>query len=278
MVTGSSPAPFAGRPWEALTTDDAYRRRSAQLLEGVEYAPKRVLTISDAEILALDDPQRPRVTPLLSTREMSEQDRVRLARRAARRLFEAGHTEDGTPLGGPDSDAPEPTAQTVLRLRRSWLCLLTIDRTTSGERDFVSVYLRADGRAMTETATENGLHRFTLMKRAITLDCVVGILAPRVDGADADGRTYPFATWQHEALTTLSRATVVSALICHRHDHAMERRTEDRFAVYSFDDRMEILFRETADRVRIAPISRKNLRRRLEEITRPIDAQEGSTT
>lgn len=260
----------------AMTPQD-YRRRSNALLAGVEHGAKPVLTISDAEILALDGPRGPRVTPLLSLQRLSESERDRVASQAGRRLMDRGRTEDGTPLGGPDGGADEPTVHTVLRMRRSWLCLLTVDQHSGYGRDFVTASLRADGCALLEVATQPGEHRFTVMTAASALDCILHALTPfaHVDGTEAAGRTYPRATWQGEAMARLSQANVVSAVISYRQDHAMERRAEERLAVYNFEDRTDVLFAEEPDRVRIAPTSRAGLRSRLQRMTEPIDEQSG---
>ncbi|MGH3360798.1 MAG: hypothetical protein ACRDO7_18485, partial [Nocardioidaceae bacterium] len=243
------------------TADESYRRRVVEIFDGVDYGPKQVLTLSDTEILALDDPKKQRVTPLLSLQGLSGDRLNDTAKAAAERLFEAGHAEDGTPLGGPGSE-DEPTVRTVLRMRRSWLCLLVIDQNSALGRDFISMYLRADGRALTELASHNGQHTFTVMKRAVALDSALQLLTPfaEVDSDDADGDAYPIGTWQDRAADTLAQAKVVSTVSSRRQNRAMDRRVEDRFAVYNFDERTEILFTESADRVRIAPIARPTLR------------------
>lgn len=259
-------------------TED-YQRRVIKLLDGIEYGPKRVLTITEPEMLALDGPDARRVTPMLRLgSDMPEGERERLVEETASRLFAAGETEDGTPLGGPDSVADEPTARTVLRMRRSWLGVLLIDQNASIGRQFITVYLRADRRAMTEVTSPEGKHEFAVMKRAVALDAASQFLTPFPESAqtDEDGMTYPMATWIEDAQEHLAPAKVASTVISRRQDRQMQRRVEDRFALYNFDDRTEIFFAETPERVRIAPISRLTLRDRLEEISRPIDI-EGDT-
>src|SRR5690606_6030064 len=133
-----------------------------------------------------------------------------------------------TPLGGPDSEYDEPTVRTVLRMRRSWLCLLVVNQETTAGRDFISVYLRADGRALTEHADATGQHAFTVMKRAIALDTVTHVLTPltQSDGADGSGVASPTSTWQEQAMDTLAGAKVVSSVISRRQNRAMDRRAE----------------------------------------------------
>lgn len=253
-----------------------FQQRTRQIFDGVEYAPKPVLVISDAEILALDGPDKASLVPMLGLGEpVSDQQRALATEEAAQRLFETGRTETGTPLGGPDSADEEPTARTVLRLRRQWLSALLIDQNSGLGRQFTAVYVRADRRALVEVTTHDGRHQFTAMKRAAALDAAAGLLNPLPDVADDDGkgRVYPVATWQQDAQTLLGQAKIAASVISLRHNKTMDRRAEDRFALYNFDDRSEILYAESPERVRIAPISRRTLRERLEEITSPLDAQ-----
>lgn len=255
-------------------TDDDYRRRCMAVLDGVDYGPRSVLTIGEAEILALDDPDKPRVTPLLGLGPpVSDQQRRLAVDEAAQRLFAEGRTEDGTPLGGPQADAEEPTVRTVLRMRRSWLGVLMLDQRGALGRQFLTVYLRADRRAMTEFVTSDGRHRFTVMTRAVALDAAAEILTPFPGAADRDrpGHAYPIDGWQDEAHVMLETAKIATSVISRRHDRAMAERAEDRFAVYNLDDRTELFAAESADQVRIAPVSRRTVRRRLEEITAPLD-------
>lgn len=256
--------------------DDEYRRRASRLLEGVDLGPRHVLTITDAELLALDDPGKPRITPLLGLGPtVSDRQRRLAADEAARRLFTAQRTEDGTPLGGPDSSAGEPTVHTVLRMRRSWLGVLMIDQNAEIGRQFVTVYLRADGRAMTEFVTHDGHHHFTVLTRAAALDAAAEILTPfaEMDDRDGPGGTYPIAVWQRDATQLLANAKVVSTVVSRRQDRSMRRRVEDRLAAYNFDDRTEILHTETPGQVWIRPVARRTLRRHLDDITRPLDLE-----
>lgn len=255
-------------------SDEDYQRRALQVFADVEYGPKHVLTATDAEILVLDGPDARRVTPLLSVdATVSEQQRALITDEASKRLFTDGRAEDGTPLGGQDSNDPEPTVRTVLRLRRSWLCLLVINQETALSRQFKSVYLRADRLAMVEIASRDGRHHFSVMKRAAALDATAEELAPVARPTDDGfhGRTYATSTWPDDAHDTLAQAKIASTMVSRRQTRAMDRRTEDRFAVYNFDDHTEILHPEPPGRVRIAPISRHALRERLETITAPID-------
>lgn len=258
-------------------TDEDYRERCRRILDGVEYGPKPVLTITEAEILALDDPDKQRVTPLLSLGPpVSDHQRQLAADEAARRLFDIGRTEDGTLVGGPGSDAEEPTVRTVLRMRRSWLGVLMVDQRTALGRQFLTAYLRADRRAMTEFVTSDGRHQFTVMKRAVALDAATELLTPFPDAADADGpgQSYARDSWQDEVKQMLTTAKIATSVISRRQDRAMATRADDRLTVYNLDDRSEVLTAESADRVRIAPVSRRTLRTRLEEITSPLDGAE----
>lgn len=252
-----------------------HKRRVRQIFDGVEFDAKRVLTVTDAEILALDDPKLPRVTPLLQLGDnVSENDRQQAASEAAERLFATGRTDDGTPLTV-DSPDDEPSARTVLRLRRSWLCLLTIDQMSGLGRQFTSIYLRADRRALVEVATPEGQHHFTAMKRAPALDVATEVLTPFKNSTDEDGsgRTYAIESWQRDTQELLRAAKIAGSVVSRRQSRDMQRRAEDRLALYNFDDRSEIMFPETPSRIRIAPISRSTLRGRLEELTRPIDIE-----
>lgn len=255
-------------------SDEDDRRRALDLFEGIAYGPKHAMTITDAEILALDGPNARRVTPLLSLdSSVSEHQRALVTDEAAERLSASGRTEDGTPLGGQDSTAPEPTARTVLGLRRSWLCLLVVNQETALGRQFMTLYLRADRRAMVEVTTRDGRHNFSVMKRAAALDAVARELTPVAKPTDTDaaGRAYPVSTWQTDAHDMLEQAKIASTVISRRQTRAMDRSTDDRFAVYNFEDHTEILYPEPPERVRIAPIARHTLRERLERITAPID-------
>lgn len=254
-------------------SDQGDRRRALDVFEGIGYGPKHVLTINDEEILALDGPNTRRVTPLLSLDgTVSEQQRTLVTDEAAARLSSVGRTADGTPIGGPNSPDPEPTARTVLELRRSWLCLLVINQESALGRQFTSFYLRADRRAMVEVATQDGRHSFSVMKRAAALDTAAQELTPvaKPTDRDAKGRVYGTSTWQDDAHDMLERAKIASTVISRRQNPAMDRRTDDRFAVYNFDDHTEILYPEPPDHVRIAPVARHTLRKRLEDITAPI--------
>lgn len=256
-----------------------YARRAAQVLDGVEYGPKHVLSVDDAEILALDGPDAARVAPLLRLGPtVSDQQRELAVEAASRRLFDARATEDGTPLGGDGSDSEEPTARTVLRMRRSWLCLLALNQNTALGRQFTAMYLRADRRAMTEVVTPDGRHQFTALTRAAALDVAAELLTPFADttSEDGPGRAYPIATWKADVGDELAQAKIASNVVSRRQNRAMTERVEERFAVYNFDDRTELFAPESAERIRIAPASRRTLRRRLEDMTRPLDPESGN--
>lgn len=253
---------------------DAYERRVVELLDAVGPKPTHVLTIHESELLALDGPDVQRVTPLLQlTNKVPHELRRRAVEDAAAHLRETERTLDGTPLGGSESQAAEPTVRTVLRMRRSWLGVLLIDQHASIGRQFITVYLRADGLAMTEFASQDGMHRFTLLERAAALDASAQLLTPFPEVRHADGPTtaYDTATWAETAMSRLATAKAVSTVIARRHDREMARRADDRFTVYNFDDRTEILYAESAQRLEMAPSSRETIRARLGAITRPLD-------
>ena len=259
-------------------SDDEYRRRSAENLSGVEYGPKPLVTVTDAEILALDGPEMRRVTPLLGLGPtVSDQQRNLMVEEAANRLFSTGRADDGSPLGGDDLDTPEPTVRTVLRMRRSWLALLLVDQQMAIGRQWLTVYLRADRRAIAESVTPDGRHTFTALKRAAALDSVAQDLTPFPDAADEDGphRTYSMSTWQQEAAGTLAASKVVTTVIVKRHDGTMRHMDDQRFAVYNLADRTELFVGEPDGRVNIGPIARRTLRDRLDRVTRPLDPVDG---
>ncbi|MGH3360797.1 MAG: hypothetical protein ACRDO7_18480 [Nocardioidaceae bacterium] len=257
-----------------MSDHEEYRHRAARVLDGVENGPRHVLTITEPELLALDDPDKPRITPVLSLGPtVADQQRSLATDEAARRLMADGHAEDGTPLGGHDDPADEPTVRTVLRMRRSWLGVLLVDQNTALGRQFVTVYLRADGRAMTEAADRDGVHRFTVMTRGAAIDATIRTLTPFEEASDDDGPglTYPVASWAEEARDLLAPAKIATVVISRRLGRTSGRRAEDRFTVYNFDDRTELFAVETPERVRIAPVARRTLRERLEEVTRPLE-------
>ncbi|UYM04931.1 hypothetical protein [Solicola gregarius] len=255
-------------------TYDAYRRRAEDVLADIQFGPRRLFTATDAEILALDGPDAKRVTPLLSLGpDVPDDQRSAAVEEAARRMFSDNAIADGTPLGGDSVSAPEPTVRTVLRMRRSWLALLAIDQRTAFGRQWVTAYLRADRRVLAEAVTPEGEHLFSAMKRALALDSAVQSLAPIPEATDEDGpgRRLDARTWQYDVRESLAEAKIVSVVIARRHDGSMRNLTDDRFSVYNFADRTEIMYAEDPDHVRIAPVSRQTLRDRLEAITSPLD-------
>lgn len=251
----------------------SYQGRAEEVLAGIEFGAKHLLTVTDAEILALDGPDAKRVTPTLSLAEpVSAQQRGLAIDEAAKRMFANGTIDDGTPLGGADSEAPEPTVRTVLRMRRSWLAVLLIDQQTALGRQWVTVYLRADGRALIEAALPDGRHNFSAMKRAAALDAAAKDLTPIPEAADEDGDgvVHSADAWQEEAGPMLSEAKIVNVVISKRHDRTRRRLTDRRLGLYNFADRTEVLWAEEPTHVRIAPISRRTLRERLGQMTRPL--------
>ena len=85
---------------------------------------------------------------------------------------------------------------------------MLLDQRTATDRQWVTVYLRADGRALTEVATPDGRHAFSAMKRAAALDLAANTLVPRAGdvGTDDPGRNYSPRDWGWR-LSAFSSAT-----------------------------------------------------------------------
>ena len=163
-------------------------------------------------------------------------------------------------------------------MRRLWLALLALDQRTALGRQWVTAYLRADRRALAEATTPDGKHVFSVMKRALALDSAVHNLAPIAESSDEDGpaRRLSVTTWQEDARQLLADAKIVTVVIGKRHDGQMRNVTDDRFTVYNFADRTEILYADDPGYVTLVPVSRQTLRDRLEEMTAPLRTGDGS--
>lgn len=255
---------------------EEYRRRTIQVLDGTEYGEKQLMTLTDAEVLALDGPDAAQVTPLLSLQPpISEQQRLAAADEAAKRLFDTEHSDDGTPLGGTHSSEPEPTVRTVLQMRSSWVAQLLFEQVTALGRQWITICLRADRYALAEVATGDGRHQFSAMKRAAALDTATTLLTPIPESTDADGdgELYPLEGWEEAAGPALAKAKIVSTVLARRRNEALEVTDISKCAIYNFDDHTKVLRAEGSTGVRLAPIARPTLREWLDDSTRPRDEE-----
>lgn len=249
--------------------DPDHARRTAQLLDGVELGPRRVLVVTDAELAVIDGSDAGRFGPLLTLgRDVDDATRNSTIDEAARRMSGTGATADGTRLGH-DGDA-EPTVRTVLRMRRSWAAAVLIDQHTAGSHEWVAAYLRADGRALTEIATREGHHTLAVLTRAAALDAIAEILTPRAStrGADGPERAVPIDALPHMIEHELGTATVVSSAVVKRVDRVTHTFQDERFAVYSLPERTEHLVHTASGVARLTQVSRPTVRARLDAMTR----------
>lgn len=220
---------------------------------GIEQAPRELVTLTDAQLVAADGAQARRVVPLLS-----------LSGRAPESLV-------ATPQEREQLD--DPVVETVLRLRHAWSGLLAFEQVTAVSKEFLALYLRPDRRTLSEYAREDGTHRFVALTNAEALDAMVDLLMPIAAGEtagppDFDGasRAYTAQEWVDGGGESVADARAVSVVIGLRRylgDDGTEHIGDQRLTVYTFPDRAEVLLPQGSDAMTVAPTSKAQLREHL---------------
>ncbi|MFY0406475.1 hypothetical protein [Solicola sp. PLA-1-18] len=178
---------------------------------------RELLVLDDAEVEVLDGPGARRIAPLPSRGEDPEVWQAR-TQVAAQRVVDQGWAERTD-----DALAPVGHAAAVLAARFSWTTVLVVEQHTGGYRDYLVAYLRADRKALLESVSQAGAHRFLATTAEVALEEVARFLMPVDGGQDGTGtdvdsprETWTPQEWERQGAAPTVGAVMVSALVATR--------------------------------------------------------------
>ena len=211
-----------------------------------------LVTLTDADLLALDGPDERGVAPLLWLGDFDVEHRRFAAEVAGRQLRARG-------LQTVIASEPSPAARrlaAVLDLRRTAGAFLIGEQEAAGNRHSLVTYLHRGDRAIVEETSHDGLHRFISTSAATALEGTVEWMGP-VEGNDGAPRDYSveeFTAQGPEILAATHRVSVLVGLR-NRGGHKDERRT----TIYTLPDRTVAVLPAGPQVLRMVEVSRRTL-------------------